>query len=287
MLVVICLAGVLVPLWMNRVTEIEKKVGLIAHNTNGELFSRIKKTAALFSPINASSINLARILTSSLGANNLNLSNIISKISSPLFQALSTIPNLSQISYIGLNGLLFAYYKEDVVNASWFQQTLKSKNGYASVGSAWADSPDIVFDIMLLSSVGLDGKGVLSLGFPMAPLVHLMVDAIAFYNGSLFFATMDGNVLTQGLPNARMIFDGTNQVSFRLLDNDHLVGIVTCQSDQEGKLKNNVLSFGGRKYTVVCSLTEIAGLQFVYVVALPPNEIPSIIHSKLRLPYDL
>ncbi|KAL8499076.1 hypothetical protein ACS0TY_022156 [Phlomoides rotata] len=98
---------------------------------------------------------------------------------------------------------------------------------------------------------------------------------------------MDGNVLTQGLPNARMIFDGTNQVSFRLLDNDHLVGNVTCQSDQEGKLKNNVLSFGGRKYTVVCSLTEIAGLQFVYVVALPPNEIPSIIHSKLRLPYDL
>ncbi|KAL8499077.1 hypothetical protein ACS0TY_022157 [Phlomoides rotata] len=175
----------------------------------------------------------------------------------------------------------------DVVNASWFQQTLKSKNGYASVGSGWADSPDIVFDIMLLSSVGLDGKGVLSLGFPMALLVHLMVDDIAFYNGSLFLATMDGNVLTQGLPNARMIFDGTNQVSFRLLDNDHLVGNVTCQSDQEGKLKNNVLSFGGKKYTVVCSLTEIAGLQFVYLVALPPNEIPSIIHSKLRLPYDL
>ncbi|KAL8499082.1 hypothetical protein ACS0TY_022162 [Phlomoides rotata] len=80
MLVVLCLAGVLVPLWMNRVTEIEKKVGLISHNTNGELFSRIKKTTALFSPFNASSINLARILTSSLGANNLNLSNIISKL---------------------------------------------------------------------------------------------------------------------------------------------------------------------------------------------------------------
>ncbi|KAL8488831.1 hypothetical protein ACS0TY_024946 [Phlomoides rotata] len=328
MLVVLCLAGLLMPLWMNRVTKIEKKVGLIANNTNGELFSRIKKTAALFSPFNASSINLARILTSSLGANNLNFSKIISKISSPLFQALSTIPNLSQISYIGVNGLLFAYYKEgdqpyalysnstitnnytwykqpvnrdtgnlygeamkflpsDVVNASWFQQALKSKNGYASVGSGWADSPDIVFDIMLLSSVGLDGKGVLSLGFPMAPLIHLMVDDIAFYNGSLFLATMDGNVLTQGLPNARMIFDGTNQVSFRLLDNDHLVGNVTCQSDQEEKLKNNVLSFSGRKYTVVCSLIETAGLQLVYVVALPPNEIPSIIHSKLRLPYDL
>lgn len=80
MLVVLCLAGVLMPLWMNRVNKIEKELGLIAHNTNGELFSRIKKTAALFSPINASSISLARILTPSLDANNLYFSKIISKV---------------------------------------------------------------------------------------------------------------------------------------------------------------------------------------------------------------
>lgn len=229
------------------------------------------------------------------------------QISSPLFQALSTIPNLSQISYIGLDGLLFAYYKEgdqpyalysnstltddyawykqpvnndtgnlygeatksppsDIVNSSWFQEALKSDKGYASIGSGWADSQDIVLDIMLLSSVALDGKGVLSLGFPMAPLIHLMVDNIAFYNGSLFLATMDGNVLTQGLPNARMIFDGINQVSFRLLDNDHLVGNITCQSDQEGNLRDNLLSFSGKKYTTICSLTEIAGMQFVSMI---------------------
>lgn len=155
----------------------------------------------------------------------------------------------------------------NIVNSSLFQQALKSRNGHASVGSGWSESQNIVSDIMLLSSVGLNGKAVISLGFPMAPLIHLMLDDIAFYNGSLFLATMDGNVHTQGLWNARMIFDGVNEVSFRLSDHDSFVGNITCQSDdQEGELREDVLSFGGRKYTVICSLTDIAGVQFVSIV---------------------
>lgn len=228
------------------------------------------------------------------------------QISSPLFQALSTIPFLSQVSYIELNGLFFAYYKEDnelyalysnstnnqtwykqSVNkntgnlhgkamkfpssASWFQQALKTRKGHASVGTGWGPSQGTV----LLSSAGLDGKRVISLGFSMAPLLHLMVDDLAFSNGSLFLATMDGNVLVQGVPNARMIFDGVDQVTFRLLDDDHLVGNVTCKSDQEGKMRDNVLSFLGRKYVIICSLIEIAGMQFVSIIHCTFMEIIS------------
>lgn len=231
---------------------------------------------------------------------------------SVLFQALSTIPYLSQISYIGLDGLFFAYYKEGdqpyavysnstfsstqnekgnytwymqpanrdtgklygeaiksppaaIVNSSWFQGALNSKNGYASVGTGWGNSQDI----LLLSTVGLDGKGTISLGFSMKPLIDFLIAEIAFYNGSLYLTKMDGSMLTQGFPDSRMIFNG-NQVSFQLSDHDDdqviTVGNISCQP-HDGKLRDDVFSIWDRKYVINCSPAEIAGLQFVSIIS--------------------
>ncbi|XP_057789986.1 histidine kinase CKI1-like [Salvia miltiorrhiza] len=113
-LVVLSLAGLLITIWFNKVATVEKEVKLIAHNIHQHFISEIHNAAAFFFPNNASAINFARILGFSLdNNNNLPFPNIESKVAPALFQAFSTIPYLSQISYIGLNGLLFAYGKDE------------------------------------------------------------------------------------------------------------------------------------------------------------------------------
>ncbi|KAL6555471.1 hypothetical protein OROGR_006729 [Orobanche gracilis] len=116
MLMVLSAAGLLIPFWIKRVARIEDEVKLISRNTNQGLVSRIQRTSTLlFSPINASAVNLARILSSSSSlddVNNLHFSVIESKVASTLFQALATIPYTSQVSYIGPDGLFFSYYSQ-------------------------------------------------------------------------------------------------------------------------------------------------------------------------------
>ncbi|KAK4418058.1 Histidine kinase CKI1 [Sesamum alatum] len=334
MLVVLSLASLLIPLWINRVAGIENEVKFIADNINQELLSGVQRTAALFSPVNASTINLVRILKSSLDEHDdLQLSKAESMVGSTLFQALSTIPNLRQISYIRLDGLLFAYYTDQgnqpyalysnstffstqndtknytwyvqpvdrdtgklygeaiksapsaVAKTSWFQEALKSTNGCASVGTGWANSQDL----LLLSTASLDGGSAVSLGYSMKSLTDFLVGQTAFYNGSLYLATKDGNVLTQGIPNTSMIL-ADNQVSFQLLgygdDGDSAVGKVTCQS-HDAESTDSTLSIWDRKYVINCSPVEIAGLQLVYVLALPHNGLSSLIHKNIRLAFVL
>ncbi|KAG8389558.1 hypothetical protein BUALT_Bualt02G0241700 [Buddleja alternifolia] len=334
MFVVLSLAGLLIPLWINRVGRIENDVKLIPNNINQELLSGIQKTSTLFSPFNSSSINLERVLSSSLGENELQFSKIQSKAASILFQALSTIPYLSQVSYIGLDGLFFSYYtKEDqpyalysnstfsakqnndtnnytwyiqpanrdtgklygealkspsfaLVNSSWFQAALNSTNGYASLGTVWGSTSQ---ELLLLSTAAMNGKGIVSLGFSMKSFIDLLITETAFYNGSLYLATNDGNVLTQGaIPNTRMIL-ADNQVSFQLLGHNDQVGAVgniTCQS-RDATWKESIVSIWEKKYVIICSPVEIAGLELVYVLALPHNEYSSLIHKNIKLAFIL
>ncbi|KAH6814336.1 hypothetical protein C2S51_023354 [Perilla frutescens var. frutescens] len=307
--VVLCLAALLITIWLSKVARIEKDVKFIANNFNQEFTSVIQNAAALFSPNNASAINLARTLSFSLDDNDLHFPNIQSKVVSALFQACSTIPYLSQISYIGLNGLFFAYYKEGgdsyaalysnttfpsrndtenytwyvqpadrdtgklygvasmfpapaVIEATWFRVALNSSNGYASVGTGWQNPQESV----LLSSVGLNGNGVISLGFGMKPLIDFLAAEMALYDGSLKLASKDWNV----------VVGGGDDVSFETAGN------ISCQS-----YNGNVLSIGGRKYVISCSPAEIAGLEFVYVFAVARDEYRSPVHKNLRLSFLL
>ncbi|KAL0389711.1 UNVERIFIED_CONTAM: Histidine kinase CKI1 [Sesamum calycinum] len=123
----------------------------------------------------------------------------------------------------------------------------------------------------------------------MKSLIDFLISETAFYNGSLYLATKDGNVLTQGIPNTRMILDD-NKASFQLLghddDRDSAVGSITCQS-HDGESVDTTLSIWGRKYVINCSAVEIAGLQLVYVLALPHNGLSSLIHKNIRLAFVL
>ncbi|KAH6837407.1 hypothetical protein C2S53_010809 [Perilla frutescens var. hirtella] len=321
--VVLSLAALLITIWFGKVARIEKDVKFVSNNFNQEFISVIQNAAAFFSPNNASAINLARLLSFSLDDNDLHyFTNIQSKVVPALFQACSTIPYLSQISYIGSNGLFFAYYKEGgdsyaalysnmtfpsrndhtenytwyvqpadrdtgklygeaimfpapaVVEATWFRAALNSSNGYASVGTGWQNPQEFV----LLSNVGLNGTGVISLGFAMRPLIDFLAAAMALYDGSLKLASKDWNVVVRGFPNSttRNFLDDRDHVLFQTAGN------ISCQS-----YNGSVLSIGGRKYVILCSPAEIGGLEFVYVFAVARDEYASLVHKNIRLSFVL
>ncbi|KAI7982281.1 Histidine kinase CKI1 [Camellia lanceoleosa] len=107
---VLLLPNLVIPYWIVKVKRIEQELRSNSRNVIHEVLSEIEKTAYLISPVNLSATNLARILSSSLDGVNLSFSTIETHVAPVLFQALSTIPHSSHISYIGADGLLFSYY---------------------------------------------------------------------------------------------------------------------------------------------------------------------------------
>lgn len=220
-----------------------------------------------------------------------------------LFEALSITPHLTQISYIGLEGLFFSYYIDSnqtfvvysnsstsntwytqfidretgksygnvsksspliIVNESWYQQALNSRHGYASLGTKWNNAQQLLF----LNTASFNGKGVVSLGFQVKALVDYL-GHMDLNGGSLYLATTDGKVLVQGqLQNTHMVL-ASNSVSFQLVkpngEQIASVGTVSCYSI-DATLRASLLNIQGIKYMVSCSPLDIIGVQLVRFV---------------------
>ncbi|XP_025703426.1 histidine kinase CKI1-like [Arachis hypogaea] len=75
--------------------------------------SEIEALTTLIQPMNYSSKNLARFINSSLNATNISFSDIKTKVAPLLFESFETVPQLAQISYIGMEGYFFSFYNGD------------------------------------------------------------------------------------------------------------------------------------------------------------------------------
>ncbi|CAK9175561.1 unnamed protein product [Ilex paraguariensis] len=303
--VVLLLPGLVIPFWITKVRRVEDEVKLISHQN---LLSEIENIAAVFIPMNSSATNLVRVFSSSIDEPELPFSSIETKVAPVLFQALSTIPHLLQISHIGLYGFFFSYYTKGdqpfapvnrdtgklygeaveslplvTVKASWFQEALNSTNGNASIGTGWINGQDLLF----LNTVGMDGRGAISLGFPVKSVLDFF-SGVSRNGGSLYLATMDGKVLGEGIPNTHMVLVG-NSVSIQLLkpngDQIGQVGNVTCEPN-DGALRASILNIWEMKFMFYCSPMEIQilGVQSVcfnsmlwkfrpFFVCVPKNNI--------------
>ncbi|KAK2649649.1 hypothetical protein Ddye_017138 [Dipteronia dyeriana] len=107
---VLLLPCLLTPWWYKTAKCIEQEVNLSSNNLRSVILSEIEITTRLLHPLSSSAINLARLMNSSLNSNRLSFSEINTRVAPSLFQAFSTIPHMSEISYIGLDGLFFSYY---------------------------------------------------------------------------------------------------------------------------------------------------------------------------------
>ncbi|KAH7838082.1 hypothetical protein Vadar_021823 [Vaccinium darrowii] len=261
--------------------------------------------------------------------------NFLMQVAPVLFQALSTIPHLSQISFIGLDGLLFSYYYTDeyqisavysnssikltnassewytqpvnrdtgklygepinthpitTLNTSWFQEALNSTNGCASTGTGWKNDQDLLF----LNTAGIDGKGVVSLGFLAKSLTDFF-SGMDYHGGKLYLETKDGKSLSDQLrtniPNTRLVLFG-DSVSFELLDPINGsqigdVGNVTCNPNEYGTFTGSMLNIWNTKYMIYCSPIDIVGVQSVYVLALPQKGLESFVTSNINVAFIL
>lgn len=217
-----------------------------------------------------------------------------------LFLVLSTIPHVSQVSYIGLDGILYSYYQYEgqtfavfsnsslpkkwytqpvnrdtgklygeaiasasmvTVKASWVQEAWNSTNGYSCLRKGWNKAQDNLF----LHSVAMDGRGVISLGFPTKVVVDHFA-ALDFHGGNFHLATLDGDVIVQTkLPQTKLMVENTwvqVQEMKPNTDSANHISNFSCQPDD-----SNVRSYTGKitgvKYNFHCSTLEIAGVQSV------------------------
>ncbi|KAM4101058.1 hypothetical protein ACB094_05G114300 [Castanea mollissima] len=107
---VMLLPTALIPCWYSMFSRVERQVNLNSHDFHSNMQSEIENTAKFLHSINSSATSLAGVLRLPLNETKLSFSKIETKVAPILFQAWSTIPYLSQISYTGLEGLYFSYY---------------------------------------------------------------------------------------------------------------------------------------------------------------------------------
>ncbi|RYR01802.1 hypothetical protein Ahy_B06g080670 [Arachis hypogaea] len=94
-------------------TRLEYHVNLNSHKVLFQFQSEIEALTTLIQPMNYSSKNLARFINSALHATNISFSDIKTKVAPLLFESFETVPQLAEISYIGMEGYFFSFYNGD------------------------------------------------------------------------------------------------------------------------------------------------------------------------------
>lgn len=298
--------------------QIDRSVKLESIEVRNRSFSEVETTARLLLPLNSSASNLARALSSSLNGTELSFQAIQTKVAPALFLAFSTIPLVSQVSYIGFSGLVFSFNKDDgetlavfsnttfssnwytqpvnrdtgklygdavssksMVNSSWFQETLNQTVVHSSVGLGWNSRQDLLFQ----NTVAMDGRGVICIGFP-AQVVIDQFRGLDFHGGYFHLATNDGQVLIQSkLPETKIaVNNGTVAVHLLKPNGDFRDGenhyLCNAKNDDSRYFHAKIR---GMNYVFYCSILEIVGVKSVYILAFPTNGMETVIHKSGKL----
>ncbi|KAI8555580.1 hypothetical protein RHMOL_Rhmol05G0183500 [Rhododendron molle] len=239
-----------------------------------------------------------------------------------MFLALSTIPNLSQVSYIGLDGLMFSFYNDEdqtlavfsnnsfsstyytqpvnrdtgklygaaisskfmsKFNTSWYQNFSNLRTGHTSFGIGWNKAQDLLFSC----TAAMDGRGVISIGVPVNALTDFFT-GIDFLGGDFHLAANDGHILVETkLPDTK-IFVQNGTVS---LYGKNMEGVITNRNKScklfEGEGCHFNAKIRGIKHVFYCSPVEIAGVPSVYVLSFPTKGLESLVHEKSILALTL
>ncbi|CAI9300417.1 unnamed protein product [Lactuca saligna] len=292
------LPTLIIPFWILKIKAIEKEVDLMTKKSHEETWSVIQHAATTLFPMKSSATNLAKLATVSLGKSKTDLisfSHIESQVSPLLFQALLTIPHLSQVSYIRQDGLLFALYSNNQHHIfAIYSNTSFSRNGYSwytqpidsDTGKLYGDA--VVFPSQVLANEtwfqqalnSTNGCASASLGKSLNDVNDLLVlntagvdkngvislgfrlkslmNGIKPSGGGLYLATKDhGNVVVHEP-------EGNKTISFQLWNRNH------------GPESYHVVTISGTKYILYYSSSlddHIIGMELVYVLALPYDGI--------------
>ncbi|CAH8306627.1 unnamed protein product [Eruca vesicaria subsp. sativa] len=289
----------------------------ITEDLRSSLVSKIENIGKLTYQETSSSITgLARVIDSYLTNNDIHFKEIQTQIAPVLFQAYSTIPQVSQVSYVSTDGLLFSYKTElnasvaVYVNSSsgkgeytLYTQTVdqitgrltgkarKSKALYvthkewfqadhttAFVGTGLGGEVNETLFQNVLSLYSK--KGVVSLGFPVKTLI-VALNRLNLQGGELYLWTKEGTLIVpESSPNATF-FTSNGSICFgressKTLSSHCIPG--NCSS------RGYTVEIGSLKFQAFCSVLEVSGVPLRYTLMLPNKErTPSIWSASLYL----
>ncbi|KAJ4904510.1 Histidine kinase CKI1 [Raphanus sativus] len=106
-----------VTIWRRTTKDVTNEIASITEDLQSSLVSEVENIGKFtYQKTSSSTTGLARIIDSYLTNNDIHFKNIQTQIAPVLFQAYSTIPQVSQVLYVSTDGLLFSYKTE--LNAS-------------------------------------------------------------------------------------------------------------------------------------------------------------------------
>ncbi|KAF5455369.1 hypothetical protein F2P56_024958 [Juglans regia] len=298
----------LIPCWYAMVNRVEHQVkNWNSNEFHSMLMSEIENKAKFLSPINSSATNLARILGSSLNGTALSFSEIETKVAPVLFQELSTIPYLSQISYFGLDGLFFSYYTDGnqtlamYTNSSFFSAPNGRENyiwlmqdvdietgklyGKAIESRPWTMANASWFQEALnnkhgSASLETGWNNAQDLLFLNSARLNRGVLSLGFPVKTLttIFTGVDyhGGSLYLATQDGKMLVEGLPKTHTLLASN------VSCTM-KDGTSRASTLTIQETEYTFYCLPLDIVGVQSVYVLAVPQNRLVSLVHKNKKV----
>ncbi|XP_040963937.1 histidine kinase CKI1 [Gossypium hirsutum] len=296
-LLVLISPSIMITWWYKTTRQIEQNVDFNTHSLDSGFQSQIHIIANSIPPLNSSAASLAKLLSSSFNqTDEISFDEIETKVAPTLFLAFTTIPYLSQISYVGLEGLFFSYNIDGnqtlltYANSSfssrkkhvWYKQPVDNQTGKLYGEPVISHSFNVVntswFQVALnhswgysslengwnnggeplfLTSVSLLGKGVIAMGVPVKNLTDRL-GGINLYGGSLSLITMDGKLLLNGIANTKFIYvNGTIFLQFMWPNG---VKNFPCSNDTS---ETYMMDIDGKEYNVRCSTVKISGVQSV------------------------
>ncbi|KAF9600097.1 hypothetical protein IFM89_002570 [Coptis chinensis] len=299
--------------WFVTTKQVEDASKFATHFVHKEAVLGIETAATLLFPANASAVNLARLLNSSLNAIKPSLSTIETKISyigsdsfiysyytegnqTRVLYSNTSTPDTSKVEDTSNVSIVCNYYTQEVdtytgkrydekkrlnslisIDSSWLREALMNNPNGASLGRGWGKDQEQLF----LSTVAIDGLGVVSIGFPVKNYMDA-ISRIDLHGGDMYLATKDGISLAQTGPHQVKLNNGSvSIVGTNSSENLATSQSIPCEpSDETLGVKN--VDIRGKKYVVYCLPLKIAGVPSVSVVVYPHKGLVGVVqrHSK-------
>ncbi|KAI7728376.1 hypothetical protein M8C21_005695 [Ambrosia artemisiifolia] len=269
--------------------------------------------------MNSSATNLGKLVATSLGKTDVTFSHVQAKVAPLLLQALLTIPQVSQISYIRKDGFffglhsqanrqIFAVYSNNSfakhpsgrTSYPWYTQRVDSDTGnlYGEVvvfptlaNETWIQQAlNTTNGFSLLGNSWTDDKIPLVLNIARVDKVGVVSVGsdlkwlLHVFSGIKPF----GGGLYLATKDGTVVSDGIPNTSIVLEENATISFQIFKANGDRITLRLNyempkeyVFDVSGTKYVLYPSSLDISGMQMVYVLALPYAEVQSRMHQNL------
>ncbi|KAG2325904.1 hypothetical protein Bca52824_008632 [Brassica carinata] len=310
-----------VTIWLRTTKNVANDIASTTEDLRSSLVSEVENIGKFtHQKTRSSTTGLARIIDSYLTNNDIHFKKIQNQIAPVLFQAYSTIPQVSQVSYVSTDGLLF-YYKAELNTSiavfanstngkgdyTWYTQTIDQITGRLTGNATEIKPVDLthkgwfeaaernhtttfvgaglggeVNETMFQCVVSLDSKkGVVLLGFPVKTLIGTL-NRLDLQGGQLYLWTKEGTLIVPESSLNATFFTSNGSICFGRESSKTLSSSHCVQGNCSSR--GYEMEIGSSKFQAFCSVLEVSGVPLRYTLMFPNKErTPSIGRASLYL----